>query len=111
MVERAAGLGLMKRVEEHLDQAGLEAVVAEDHVDDLLPLLLGEQAEAAVFLRVLRVVDGLGHLDVVDAEPVPVADLLGEIHLGPHRREVHRLAERVAREHSRQPHHDPQETT
>ena len=96
MIELAAGLGLMVRIEEHLDDAGLETLIAEDHVHDLLALLLGQQTEAAVFLRVLRVVDGLGHLDVVDAESIPLADMLGEIHLRPHGGEVLRLAERCA---------------
>jgi hypothetical protein len=47
------------RIEKHLYQAWLQALVPEDHVEHLAPLLFGEQAEAAVFLRVGPVITGL----------------------------------------------------
>src|SRR3972149_6485564 len=69
-----ARLPLMVGAQEHLDEAGSETVIAEDHLHNLLAFFFTEQAEASVFLRIFPVVDGLGYFDVIDAESVPVSN-------------------------------------
>jgi hypothetical protein len=71
MIVGCAGSGLVPGIEEHLEDAGLEAVIAPDEFQQLLAFLFAEGFEAAVLLGMVPVVAGLRSLDIVDAEAVP----------------------------------------